>query len=217
MGGAFFGTPKCSKMIDMSQAVEALILLAHPNAGSFNHALAGHVREALEQSGAPVRFHDLYAEEFDPVMTADEFRRKFSFDPSVQAFTQEIHAARLLVFVHPDWWGQPPAILKGWVDRVFRPGVAYEYEGEEFIAKEKIPLLTNHRALVIITSEASAFEMETPIHLWRRKIFEFCGVMEDQILVMPNLRDSTHRQRRDFLERAGKEARRLYELPDRLP
>jgi putative NADPH-quinone reductase len=203
-------------MLDMSQPAEALILLAHPNSSSFNHALAGEVRDALHGEGVPVRFHDLYAEQFDPVMTADEFRRKFSFDTTIQAFVQEVHAARLLVFVHPDWWGQPPAILKGWIDRVFRPGVAYEYEGEEFVTKEKVPLLTDRRALVVITSEASALELETTVHLWRRKIFEFCGVMEDQILVMPHLRNSTHRQRKDFLTRVGEEARRLYALPDLL-
>lgn len=200
----------------MSQPVEALVILAHPKRGSFNHALAATVREGLEGAGITVHFHDLYEENFDPVLTVDEFHRKMSFDPIIQRFTREVEGARLFVFLHPDWWGQPPAILKGWIDRVFRPGVAYEYEGEEFGSKEKIGLFTNRRALTVITSHASALDLDTLVHLWRRHVFTFCGVAEEEVLVMPRLRESTHRQRREFLERVREEALRLYNVPDRL-
>lgn len=193
-----------------------MILLAHPKPRSFNHALAAEARRALEAEGVSVHFHDLYGENFDPVLTVDEYHRRMSLDPIIQRFTREVESTRLFVFVHPDWWGQAPAILKGWVDRVLRPGVAYEYDGEEFGVKEKRPLLTDRRALTVITSEASALEMDTTVHLWRRHIFEFCGIEEEEALVMPRLRESTHRQRKEFLERVGEEALRLYALPDRL-
>ncbi|MFP4484511.1 MAG: NAD(P)H-dependent oxidoreductase [Spirochaetaceae bacterium] len=199
----------------MSQPVEAVVVLAHPKRGSFNHALADTVRDGLDDAGITVHFHDLYAENFDPVLTVDEFHRKLTFDPIVQRFSREVESARLLVFLHPDWWGQPPAILKGWVDRVFRPGVAYEYEGEEFGSKEKIGLLANRRALTVITSDAPPTELETVVHLWRRHIFAFCGIEEEEVLVMPRLRESTHRQRREFLDRVRREALRLSGIQER--
>jgi putative NADPH-quinone reductase len=203
-------------MASMSQAVNALVILAHPNPASFNHALGTRVLESLQEREIAVHFHDLYAEGFDPVMQLDEYRRKVSFDPNVQGFVRELESSRLLVFIHPDWWGQPPAIMKGWIDRVFRSGVAYEFEGEEFGTKEKVPLLTDRRAMTVITSEAGPLEMDTTVHLWRRHVFEFCGIAEEEILVMPRIRESTHRQRKEFLERIGRRAVELYDAPERL-
>ena len=203
-------------MQGMSQAVDALVVLAHPNPNSFNHAVAHRLIESLQAAEISVHYHDLYAEGFDPVMQLDEYRRKLSFDPTIQRYVREVESSRLLVFIHPDWWGQPPAILKGWVDRVFRSGVAYEFEGAEFGTKEKVPLLTDRRALVVVTSEAATMEMETTAQLWRRYVFEFCGILEEEVLVMPRIRESTHRQRKEFLERSGRTAVELYNAPERL-
>ena len=68
----------------------------------------------------------------EAVLGRDEYFRRFSFDPLVQKYTEEIEAAERIVVIHPDWWGHLPAMAKGWVDRVLRPGVAYEYSGNEF-------------------------------------------------------------------------------------
>jgi NAD(P)H dehydrogenase (quinone) len=85
------------------------------------------------------------------------------------------------VIVHPNWWGQPPAILKGWVDRVIRPGVAYEFrEGD---SGEGVPqgLLKAQAALVFNTSNTEALREKKvfgdPLEtIWRNCIFGLCGV-----------------------------------------
>lgn len=84
------------------------------------------------------------------------------------------------MIVHPNWWGQPPAILKGWVDRVFRAGVAF---GNEDSAGENVDhgLLTTRFAVVFNTSETSRDIEENvlgdPLEtLWKSCVFRFCGV-----------------------------------------
>jgi putative NADPH-quinone reductase len=157
------------------------LILAHPAPGSFNHAIAEAARAALAHNGHAVFFHDLYAEGFDPILPGPEIARDAALPREIAAHCAEIAAADGIVIVHPNWWGQPPAILKGWVDRVIRPGVAYEFlEGD---GGEGIPvgLLKAETAVVFNTSntpharEISAFgdPLET---LWKNCIFDLCGV-----------------------------------------
>ena len=90
------------------------------------------------------------------MLTGPEYRRGVSFDEQVVRHTKELDACGGLVFVHPEWWGQPPALLKGWVDRVLRPGVAYEPADEELPEREPAPLLGDKAALVLATRDAGA-------------------------------------------------------------
>ena len=132
--------------------MEISVILAHPRPGSFNHAIAETVVATLHEQGHGVRFHDLYAEAFDPILPSEEIDRDAVLPPSIGQHCSEIAAADGIVFVHPNWWGQPPAILKGWVDRVLRPGMAYRFAGTD--SGEGIPLglLPARAALVFNTS-----------------------------------------------------------------
>jgi NAD(P)H dehydrogenase (quinone) len=100
------------------------IILAHPNTESFNHAIAKAAVDVLMENGHEVCFHDLYAEQFDPLLPYHEFEKDAHLPPEIERYCHEIAASDGIIIVHPNWWGQPPAILKGWVDRVIRPGVA---------------------------------------------------------------------------------------------
>ncbi|HNW28370.1 MAG TPA: NAD(P)H-dependent oxidoreductase [Spirochaetota bacterium] len=104
-----------------------LVIVAHPRAGSFNHAIAERVRGTLREIGHSVLYHDLYGEGFNPLLPAEEIPRDGNVDPVVLKHCGELKSSDGIVIIHPNWWGQPPAILKGWVDRVIRPGVAYEW------------------------------------------------------------------------------------------
>ena len=64
---------------------------------------------------------------FDPLLPYDEIVRNAILPESVARHCEEIAAADGIIVIHPDWWGMPPAILKGWIDRVLRPGVAYRF------------------------------------------------------------------------------------------
>ena len=103
------------------------VILAHPSSQSFNHAIAQAAIAELKQNGHQVAFHDLYAEKCDPIFPASEIPKEASVPQEVERHCQEIFSADGIIIVHPNWWGQPPAILKVWVDRVIRPGIAYQF------------------------------------------------------------------------------------------
>jgi putative NADPH-quinone reductase len=104
-----------------------LVILGHPKKESFCHAIAGAVTSMLKERGHDVLFHDLYAEQFDPVLQHQEIPKGAAVEEAIRKHCDELATADGIVIIHPNWWGQPPAILKGWIDRVIRPGVAYEF------------------------------------------------------------------------------------------
>ena len=115
------------------------VILAHPYAQSFNAAIAAVVVKTLNEFDHAVRFHDLYREHFDPVIPEDELVGDQSRDPLVRLHQEEIRTADGIVIIHPNWWGQPPAVLKGWVDRVLRENVAYAFPvGDSCVRKERL-------------------------------------------------------------------------------
>jgi NAD(P)H dehydrogenase (quinone) len=157
------------------------LILAHPDPGSFNHAIAAAVAQELARLGHAVLYHDLCAEGFNPILPAGEIPNTAAPPPGIRSHCEEISQADGIVIVHPDWWGQPPAILKGWVDRVLRAGVAFEFlEGD---AGEGIPRgLLKARAAVILNTSNTPAQREAAVFgdpletLWKSCIFEFCGV-----------------------------------------
>jgi putative NADPH-quinone reductase len=183
--------------------MQALIVIAHPHKESFNHAVAARVAERLEASNYTVHVHDLYEQAFNPVLSSEEMRRKFSLDSDIQIHYERLESADILIFIHPDWWGSPPAILKGWIDRVFSPGIAYDYEGAEFMAKDKIPLLSGKKAGVFITSNQEEFDasLKNLHHFWVRQVLQFCGIAEPTCEIFYDIRHSTFAQRQAWIDK----------------
>jgi NAD(P)H dehydrogenase (quinone) len=161
--------------------VQISVILAHPDPSSFNHAIAAAAARELARLGHAVLFHDLYSEGFDPILSAGEIPEDASLPEEIRAHCREIADSEGIVIVHPDWWGQPPAILKGWIDRVLRPGVAYEFlEGD---AGEGIPMgLLKIRMAVVFNTSNTPAKREAKVFgdpldaLWKSCIFDFCGV-----------------------------------------
>ena len=177
-----------------------LIILAHPDSKSFNSSIALTLKNYLLNTGNKVIFHDLYEENFNPILSAEEIKRKFSFDERIQKYSIELTKADHIIFIHPDWWGQMPAILKGWIDRVFRQGTAFEFDGPDFEDKEKIALLTGKTATVIITSDR---ETETMLieKIWKKDILSYCGIDDAGVLIHFSARTSGSKERELFIER----------------
>ena len=107
--------------------MKVFVIIGHQKVGSFCHAIADVAVNELGKLGHEVVFHDLYREKFDPILTHEELAGDAPIDPTVKQHLEEITAAEAYVVVHPNWWGQPPAMLKGWIDRVFRQGYCYEF------------------------------------------------------------------------------------------
>ncbi|HEX9260173.1 MAG TPA: NAD(P)H-dependent oxidoreductase [Acidimicrobiales bacterium] len=112
--------------------MRVLVVHAHPTADSYSTALREAAVRGLRYGGHEVRVRDLYAESFDPVLTAADHDAYHSTDPLpdpvVARHAADALWADALVFVYPTWWSGPPAILKGWFDRVLVPGVGFVIE-----------------------------------------------------------------------------------------
>ncbi|MDR3557572.1 MAG: NAD(P)H-dependent oxidoreductase [Syntrophobacteraceae bacterium] len=191
------------------------VILAHPDEASFNHAIAKTAVEQLEANGHGVFFHDLYKENFDPLLTRQETPGDASLSRVVAEHCGQIGRADGIIVVHPNWWGQPPAILKGWVDRTIRPGVAYEFlEGD---GGEGVPhgLLKARAAVVFNTSnteetrERKVFgdPLET---IWRNCIFGLCGVSTFHRRTFGMVVTSTGVQRKNWLETVREDVDALF-------
>ncbi|MPY92995.1 MAG: flavodoxin family protein [Acidimicrobiia bacterium] len=132
--------------------MRALVVWAHPQLDSFSGALCRTATSALERAGHDVEVLDLYRDGFDPVMSREEWqayrRCESRLDEVTGAHAAAVAAAELLVFVYPTWWSGLPAILKGWLERVLVPGVAFEVVPGKGIR----PRLTDLRHLVGVST-----------------------------------------------------------------
>ena len=165
----------------MGGSVNILIILAHPRRGSFNHAIAETAVKALCSAGHRVVFHDLCDEQFPSNLPAEEMPDGGPVPPLIEQHCKELSQADGIIVIHPNWWGQPPAILKGWVDRVVRSGVAYRFQETDSGEGIPIGLLPARAALVFNTSntppEREQTVFEDPLEtIWKNCIFDLCGV-----------------------------------------
>jgi putative NADPH-quinone reductase len=191
------------------------VILAHPNKKSFNHAIATTVIEALNLNGHEVYFHDLYEEHFDPILPPNEILKDAPLPPEIIMHCSEISAADGIVIIHPNWWGQPPAILKGWVDRVIRPGVAYEFLESD--KGEGVPrgLLRAKSALVFNTSNTETKREKElfgdPLEaLWKNCIFDLCGVTNFHRKMFNIVVISSAEQRQEWLNEVQQTISKYY-------
>jgi len=183
------------------------IILAHPYAQSFNHGLARSLHGHLQSLGHQVHFHDLCAESFDPVMTCDELGTDLSKDPLVIQHQEELKATDHIIVVHPNWWGQPPAILKGWLDRVLRSGVAYRFGQKPDGSHGMIGLLPVKSLLVFTTSNTpDTVEQEQwgdPLGaIWTKYVAGFCNIPLVQRINFSVVVSSTPEIRSEWIQEA---------------
>jgi len=195
--------------------MKILIVLGHPDPGSFNHAIAAGVHAALREDGHGVTLRDLAAEGFDPRLSVVELDGKGFIPEDIKQYCEEVQAADGIVIIHPNWWGQPPAILKGWVDRVLRAGVAYRFEEGDSGEGVAVGLLKAKAAVVLNTSNTpQARELKAfgdPLEaLWRRCIFELCGVSVFHRRMFGVIVTSTDERRRAWIKEAQDLCRNVF-------
>jgi NAD(P)H dehydrogenase (quinone) len=195
------------------------LIIAHPDKDSLNFAIAKCCLETLEANGHTVFFHDLYAEKFDALLPAHEIQRTTALPIEVEKHCDEISSADGIIIVHPNWWGTPPAILKGWIDRVFRPGVAYEFIEGDSGEGTPVGLLKAKSALVFNTSnteserEKNVFKdpLET---IWKNCIFDLCGVHDFYRRMFNIVITSSEEQRIGWLSEVSEIVNRYYPNED---
>jgi NAD(P)H dehydrogenase (quinone) len=138
-------------------AVNHLLMYAHPNANSFNHAIVQTIAEEFRKAGKDILLRDLYALHFNPVLAADDFAaiQHGTVLADVKAEQDLIRASDILIVVYPLWWSGLPAMLKGYIDRVFSYGFAYE-----ITEAGGVGLLTGKKVFLVTTMGASREDYE---------------------------------------------------------
>ena len=184
--------------------MNALLVVAHPNKSSFSHAMAEVAAHTLENAGYTCTTHDLYAEGFNPVQPAAESANTESKDALVEQHCAELRQADLVLVFHPNWWSQPPAILKGWIDRVFRLNTAYAYPDGVGFEGVPVGLLKAKLALVFNTSntppEREATVFADPLeNLWKTSVFALCGIERVERRMFAPMASSSEAQRAEWL------------------
>ncbi len=160
--------------------MRVLVIYCHPDETSFSSALHAGVLESLTASGHTVTDLDLYRDGFDPALSLDE-RIEYS-DPgyveSVRKYAEQLASAEALVAVYPTWWYGMPAMLKGYFDRVWAPGIAYDVTRKGSVETKR---LAHIRRIAVVTTYGSPwwlirFYMGDPERkLWSRGVRHLCG------------------------------------------
>ena len=182
--------------------MKILIVVCNSHRSSFNHAIAEVVRKIYDKTDNIVYFHDLYEEGFKPILPQKEIdsRTLEKLDIYVKRTCKELIESDVLVFIHPNWWGMPPALMKGWIDRIFRQGVAYKFDA----LGKAIGLLENKKAYVFNTAYTPK-EVEEKFYgdpldnLWKNCILGMCGVTDVERVVFYGVIRSTDEMREKWL------------------
>lgn len=134
-----------------------LIVYAHPNSGSLNHFFKQTVLESLQESGEEIAIRDLNEINFNPVLSLEDMngQRMGTVADDVKTEQDFITWADRIIFIYPIWWTGMPAIMKGYIDRVFSYGFAYRYD--QGIQKG---LLTGKKTIIINSHGKSNAEYE---------------------------------------------------------
>lgn len=179
--------------------MQILLLLGHPGPDSFNHAIASVCIKHLESEGHRVLFHDLYSERFDPV-----HHLQSSDNPTsrlMQEHCWDVKNSDAIVVIHPNWWGQPPAIVKGWMDCVLLPGVAYELRLNAKGDYSPVGLLKATKALIITTSNTpNGLENDVLGTIWNDNVFNVCGVEKVERINFGQMSISSQQEREHWLD-----------------
>ena len=178
----------------------ALVVVSHSDPGSLTHHVARSVADAIRTAGGTVETADLAAENFDPRFTGGDlnlFRGKGITPADVRAEQERIDRADHLVLVFPMYWWSMPALLKGWIDRVFVGGWAYDITADSGFVK-KLDRLTVH-LVVMAGDDADSFERHGIDVAFRtqieRGIVEYCGATVGSTTF---LHETDTRSREDF-------------------
>ena len=187
-----------------------LIIYTYPNHQSFNSAILKVVQQNLSKDHN-VKTLDLYEEQFDPVLRFDDThkRRDLSTVPDMEKYRNLITWADHIIFIYPIWWGGMPAVLKGFVDRVFVKGFAYDY------SDNPIPqaLLKGRTGWVITTHDTVGFFarlfMQDYGRVLARHILRMVGIKPVQQSQLAYVRGSKPEKIAAFLDKVQAQAARL--------
>jgi len=168
--------------------MNTLIVYAHPNPASFSSAAKSVIEKTLIEKGHEIKVRDLYATNFNCVLSAEDLGGIYSGNTpaDIKAEQDIITWANNIIMVYPIWWTGLPAIVKGWVDRVFTYGFAYK------VGEKGIEGLLKGRKVVLVTPHGTPKEYYEPSGMYNsltqtqdKGIFEFSGITVEKHFFLP--------------------------------
>jgi putative NADPH-quinone reductase len=187
-----------------------LVILGHPDSDRFCGAIAAAFIEGARDAGHEVRLISLGDLSFDPVLHKG-YTKIQELEPDLVATQEAIRRAQHLVFVYPVWWGGMPALLKGFIDRVFLPGFAFQYrEGSRFWDR----LLSGRSAQLLVTMDTPPWYYRLVYRMpghnqMKRTILEFSGIKPVAIRSFGPVRGSSQQQREKWLGKSMEYGRKV--------
>lgn len=193
--------------------MHALIVTAHPEAASLTHAIAARIAAGLAEAGHSHEMADLAAEGFDPRFGMEDLavhRRKETPPSDVAAEQARIERADALVLVFPVYWWSMPGLLKGWIDRVFSNGWAFDYSPQDGLVK-KLRHLKVH-LVGVAGADIGTFERHGYLRSMKTQIdhgiFDYCGAC---VVTSELLPDTETQNPAPHLETARRIGRALFD------
>ena len=187
------------------QRKKVLVINGHPDKESFNYALSEAYLEGLEDSKVQVELLNIADLDFNPNLKYG-YRKISELEPDLLEAIDKIKQADHMVWILPMWWYGMPALMKGFIDRIFLPGFFFKYQkGNPFPKK----LLKGKTARLIITADTMRWYdrwfMGSPlINQFKKGTLEFCGVKPVRVTYIAPIKDSTPSFRAKWLSKVKK-------------
>jgi NAD(P)H dehydrogenase (quinone) len=179
-----------------------LIINGHPNSESFNFAIAEAYKKGVIKSGAPVETITIAELKFNPNLKFG-YQKRTELEPNLVNAWNKIQNANHLVWIHPVWWGGLPAITKGFIDRLFLPGMAFQYR-ENSVWWDK--LLKGKTAHIITTLDQPGWYYRLvyarpSVNQLKKCILEFCGIKPVKVTYIGIVKTANEAQREKWLQK----------------
>lgn len=192
-----------NKGIQIQYIMKKIALInGHPNHESFNFVLAEAYKKGAENSGAEIKEIIIRDLDFNPNLQFG-YQKRMDLEPDLLKAWEIIQWADHLVWVHPVWWGGLPAVTKGFIDRLFLPGLAFKYR-ENSVWWDKF--LTGKTAHIITTIDQPGwyyrmFYGRPSINQLKKSTLEFCGVKPVKVTYIGIIKNSKEEQRQKWIEK----------------
>lgn len=186
--------------------MRTLIILGHPNLNSFTNAACTAYEKGAREKKGEVKRINLSELNFNPILE-NGYSKIQNLEPDLIKAQQLISWANHIVIVFPVWWSAPPALLKGFIDRVFLPGFAFRYREKSSMWDK---LLKGRSARLIILSDAPVFWLyfayfHPALNLMKKAVLEFCGISPVRVSSFGSIKNKTSIDREKILEKCYRE------------
>lgn len=174
------------------------VIFAHPWHGSFNKAILSEITDKLEQTNQIYTVLDLYKDNFNPVLSEEElslYSQGKYIDPLVESYQSTLKKSNKVIFIFPVWWGTAPAILRGFLDKVFLVNFSHTYKNGW------TPLLNINKTVIITTSQSPSEMFTSSIgNCFIKENLEVVGFKNTTWINCDNISFATDEYRSDFIQ-----------------